>query len=455
MDDDDDNDLPPRLVELDTLDQQQQQQQRTNGAVAKGDDKSTPPQSEDANSSAVVPVTILTGFLGAGKTTLVQYILNNTSHRKRIAVIENEFGGGRDSLSIESLIARDGLRVRQTEEDGDGDGDGSDGEEQKEQNLFELVELPNGCVCCTVKDSLVVTIENLLDTCQKRAGGGKTMFDYILIECSGLANPGPIASIFWLDEALQSRIRLDGIVTVVDARHIASQLQETLEASQQIAYADRILLNKIDLLRTNQDDDENDQVDRVQATIRQIQPTALLQRTTYGAVPDLDWILNARCYEHHGIDDDDNPAPPDFVSDVVGCCHTAFLSTITLYRQTPVALTVLNRWLADILWPNQDILVTEDPIVGADDERGREHIGSNGDSRSLRPSEIYRIKGLVLVQNDDGDRAPTPHIVQAVHDLWEVYPTKRPINATFDGSKLIVIGRGLEEKALAKVFEDL
>jgi G3E family GTPase len=459
MDDDevDDNDLPPRLVVLDTLDQQQQQQQqpqRTNGAAAaaKGDDnKSTPPQSEDANSTAVVPVTILTGFLGAGKTTLVQYILNNTSHGKRIAVIENEFGGGRDSLSIESLIARDGLRVVRQ----DGDGDGSDGEEQKEQNLFELVELPNGCVCCTVKDSLVVTIENLLDTCQRRAGGGKTMFDYILIECSGLANPGPIASIFWLDEALQNRIRLDGIVTVVDARHIESQLQETLEASQQIAYADRILLNKIDLLQTNQDDEKNDQVDRVEATIRQIQPTALLQRTTYGAVPDLDWILNARCYEQHNVDDDDN-APPDFVSDVVGCCHTAFLSTMTLYRQAPVALTVLNRWLAEILWPDQDILVNEDPIVEVDDEIGREHIGSSGDSRSLRPiSEIYRIKGLVLVQNDDGNREPTPHIVQAVHDLWEVYPTKRPINATFDGSKLIVIGRGLEEEALAKAFEDL
>ena len=166
--------------------------------------------------SKCVPVTILSGFLGSGKTTLIQYILKNPNHGKRIAVIENEFGQG---LDVESLIARDGV---------------------DNSSLTDLIELPNGCICCTVKDSLVATLENLLT---KRRD-----FDYILIECSGMANPGPIASLFWLDEALESRLRLDGIVCMVDALNIEQQLSTTLEAAQQVAYADRILLNKIDLV---------------------------------------------------------------------------------------------------------------------------------------------------------------------------------------------------------------
>jgi hypothetical protein len=108
------------------------------------------------------PVTILSGFLGSGKTTLVQYILRSPNHKKRIAVIENEFGGGQ-GLAVESLIARDGV-------------------DPDDNNLSDLIELPNGCVCCTVKDSLVATLENLVT---KRKD-----LDYILIEASGMANPG-------------------------------------------------------------------------------------------------------------------------------------------------------------------------------------------------------------------------------------------------------------------------
>jgi G3E family GTPase len=406
LDVEEDDDLPPCLVEWDTKDQPQHSNDAAAAAVEDESDE------DAATGFRVVPVTILSGFLGAGKTTLVQYILNNASHGKRIAVIENEFGGGRDNLSIESLILREGL-----------------GKDHIAENLLELIELPNGCVCCTVKDSLVVTIENLLNS--KRTSS----IDYILIETSGMANPGPIASIFWLDEALQSRIRLDGIVTIVAAPHIESQLQATFEASQQIAYADRILLNKMDLL-TNQ------QADQVERTVRQIHPTALLQRTKFAAVPDLDWILNVQCYDHRH-----EQAPPDFVSDI-DCCHTAFISTMTLYRTSPVALAAINRWLADILWPDQDVPVAKESL--GDDSM--EHI--SGGALSQRQSEIYRVKGLVLVQNE-GERSPTPHIVQAVHDLWEVYPTKTTIRATSEGSKLILIGRGLDEKALRKAFEDV
>ena len=198
-----------------------------------------------------MPVTILAGFLGAGKTTLIRYILQSPDHGKRIAVIENEFEQG---LAIESLIARDGL---------------------DSSSLSDLIELPNGCICCTVKDNLVATFENLL--------GKRTDFDYILIECSGMANPGPIASIFWLDEAFESRLRLDGIVTLCDAAHF----QATEEASQQVAYADRIVLDKVDLIKEGESSRPFDA----------FTPRRPCAKALNAAIPNLDWILDAQCFE--------------------------------------------------------------------------------------------------------------------------------------------------------------
>jgi G3E family GTPase len=155
----------------------------------------------------VVPVTILTGFLGSGKSTLVRHILTSPDHGRRIAVVENEFGGGGgggggggDSLadlmglSVETVIVRDGT----SSSDGGG----------RRNLLADLIELPNGCVCCTVKDTLVVMLERLLET--------RTDIDYVLLE-----------SIFWLNGALDSRLRLDGIVCCVNACNIGYQLECT------------------------------------------------------------------------------------------------------------------------------------------------------------------------------------------------------------------------------------
>jgi len=163
-----------------------------------------------------VPVTILTGFLGAGKTTLIQHILQDPHHGKKIAVIENEFGGNgnnsgnkglteglaeKEGLAIETLIARDG---------------------STNENLTDMIELPNGCICCTVKDDLVSTLESLLEKTNNSGsssgsgsgssgnsggGSGSRRLDYIIIECSGMANPGPIASIFWLDHESSTSTR--------------------------------------------------------------------------------------------------------------------------------------------------------------------------------------------------------------------------------------------------------
>ncbi|VEL28067.1 unnamed protein product [Protopolystoma xenopodis] len=164
-----------------------------------------------------VPVTIITG---AGKTTLLSCILNE-KHGKRIAVILNDFGEG---SAFESHISL----------------------KQNTGELFEdWLELRNGCLCCSLKDPGVKAIENLM----KKKG----LFDYILLETTGLADPGPIASLFWMDESLCSQIYLDGIVAVVDGKYCISQLdspKEDLinECERQIALADVIILNKIDLI---------------------------------------------------------------------------------------------------------------------------------------------------------------------------------------------------------------
>jgi G3E family GTPase len=203
-------------------------------------------------------VTVVTGFLGAGKTTLVNYVLN-ADHGYRVAVILNDFGA---SLGVEKMLVQD-------KPDGD-------------NAVEEWVELNNGCVCCTVKGSLVQTIDNLLE---KRAATGRK-FDFILLETTGLADPGPVAQELWVDDEIleEDGAVLDAVVTLVDASNIERQLAENKEASLQIAYADTVVLNKCDTVS------ERD-LERVEALVAGINAEAKVVRSTRSVV-ELGVILN-------------------------------------------------------------------------------------------------------------------------------------------------------------------
>ncbi|GLK67203.1 CobW family GTP-binding protein [Hansschlegelia plantiphila] len=204
----------------------------------------------DAQTSSKTPVTVLTGYLGAGKTTLLNRILSEP-HGKRYAVIVNEFG--EIGIDNELVVGAD----------------------------EEVFEMNNGCICCTVRGDLIRILEGLM----KRKG----KFDAIIVETTGLADPAPVAQTFFIDEEVGRKARLDAVVTVADAKWLSERLKDAPEAKNQIAFADVILLNKVDLVT-------GDELDEVEGRIRAINPYARVIRTTKCDVP-LDAVLDKGAFD--------------------------------------------------------------------------------------------------------------------------------------------------------------
>ncbi len=352
--------------------------------------------------STQIPVTVLTGYLGAGKTTLLNRILSEP-HGKKYAVIVNEFG----EIGIDNDL------VVGTDE--------------------EVFEMNNGCICCTVRGDLIRVIEGLM----KRKG----RFDAIIVETTGLADPAPVAQTFFVDEDVKARTSLDAVVTVVDAKHLPLRLKDSKEAEEQIAFADVVLLNKVDLVSPAE-------LAAVEATIRTINPYARIVRTERSNAPldavlglgafDLERILTVapeflnpahgeeghvhdeHCDhdhdhvhdEHCGHDHHHHAAPP---KNEMAPIHDVTVKSVSLSTDAPLDDRKFFAWYQTLLQQQ-----------GAD---------------------ILRSKGILAFKGE-----PRRYVVQAVHMMADgdhQRPWKDDEKRT---SRLVLIGRNLDAPALEADF---
>lgn len=201
---------------------------------------------------ALIPATILTGFLGSGKTTLLRRVLAE-AHGQKIAVVENEFG--EENIDNEILVA---------------------------DTAENIIQMSNGCICCTIREDLRATLADLAQRRRK----GELNFERVIIETTGLADPGPVAQTFFMDDEVAEQYLLDAIVTLVDARHAAQQLNDRQEARRQVGFADRIFLSKTDLV-------SSDEVEALVHRLKHMNPRAPIEAVHFGQVP-LAQVLDLR-----------------------------------------------------------------------------------------------------------------------------------------------------------------
>ena len=313
--------------------------------------------------TAPIPVTVLTGYLGAGKTTLLNRILTE-DHGKKYAVIVNEFG----EIGIDNDLVVD------TDE--------------------EIFEMNNGCICCTVRGALLRILAGLM----KRKG----TFDAVLIETTGLADPAPVAQTFFMDEDVRAKTRLDAIVTVVDAKNLLARIEDSPEAEDQVAFADVILLNKVDLVGEAE-------LAAVRAEIRAINPFARVIETERCDV-DLGEVLDRGAFDLNRI----LTVEPDFLTSDHHH-HDETVKSISLKAGDMEPEPFFD-------WLNR-----------ATQEQG---------------PKIRRLKGIIAFKGD-----PERYVVQGVHMIvegnhqrdWKVGETRE--------SRLVFIGRDLDFAALSAGFE--
>ena len=315
----------------------------------------------DVTSDNRVPVTVVTGYLGAGKTTLLNHILNG-KHGRKFAVIVNEFGD----------VGIDGELIATGEE--------------------ELIELSSGCLCCVVRGDLIRTLRSLLKREQP--------LDGILIETTGVANPSPVIQTFSADQLIAGHARLDAVVTVVDAAHISARLEDSVDASDQVALASVIVLNKVSVAQD------------VEATVdmlRALNPHAEIYCTDRGVI-DPARVLDTGSFSLNRIARDLS-LEKDHHHDHIAANG---IKCVTLELKVPLSDAALEIWLERLLM--------------------------------LRGADILRLKGVLAVKGQD-----RRVIVQSVHMMYEA-DLGAPWATAEQSSRLVVIGRNLDRRELYEGF---
>ncbi len=309
-----------------------------------------------------IPVTVLTGYLGSGKTTLLNRILTE-NHGLRVAVIENEFG----EIGIDNEL------VLSADE--------------------EIFEMNNGCICCTVRGDLIRILGNLM--------ARRDRFDAILIETTGLADPAPVIQTFFADDEVKDRTRLDALVTVVDARHLLERIDDSTECQEQIAFADRILLNKTDLVSP-------ETLDAVAARVAKINRVARVYRTRHCDV-DLAEVLDVRAFDLDRALDVD----PNFLSETAHV-HDSTITSVGIEVSEALDESRLDDWLRTLVR-----------------EKG---------------TDIFRMKGILNVAGK-----PEQVVMQGVHMILDGR-VGRPWGSLPRTSRMVFIGRNLDRAALVSGF---